>query len=78
LNYAVSVDDGLQPSGPGAPNMDDGLGNLIPYTVGFDVNYVGTGAPQNVTNLQGIIPALSYQFYPTGNYNDTLTFTVTW
>jgi spore coat protein U-like protein len=78
VNYVVSTDDGLQPSGPGAPNMDDGLGNQIPYTVSYDTNYVGTGAPLNVTTLQGTIPALSYQFYPTGNYNDTLTFIVTW
>jgi spore coat protein U-like protein len=78
LNYTVSADDGLQPSGPGAPNMDDGAANQIAYTIGYDVNYVGTGVPQNITNLTGDILLGAYAGSPNGNYTDTIVFTVTW
>ena len=77
MNYTISDDDGLYESGPGLPNMDDGLGNQIPYTINYTAAKVGAGAadPMDIT---GNIAAGTYVGSPNGNYSDTMTFTVTW
>jgi spore coat protein U-like protein len=77
VNYTITDDDGLNESGPGLPNMDDGLGNQIPYTIGYTAAKVGTGA-LDAMDITGNIAGGTYVGSPTGNYTDTITFTVTW
>jgi spore coat protein U-like protein len=77
MAYTITDDDGLYETGVDQNRMWDAAVNFIPYTINYTSARVGTGAidPMDIT---GNIAAGAYTGFPNGNYNDTITFTVTW
>jgi spore coat protein U-like protein len=75
VNYAITDDDGLNELGPGQPQLADGAGEFIPYTLSYVGAGVGTGVATNL-NVQADIAAGVYATNSPGVYNDTVTLTI--
>lgn len=77
---AITADDGLNASGPGARRVSSGSG-FMPYTLSLtNAAQVGTGfgAGQDKTvTVDASITAANYQNAAAGAYTDTVTLTIT-
>lgn len=69
--YAITDDAGLT----AGYNLDDGLGNQIPYAIAYAAAGVGTGLAQDLS-ITADINFADYQTKPAGVYSDTVTLTI--
>jgi spore coat protein U-like protein len=69
--YTITDDGGLTTT----YNLDDGVGNLIPYTLAYVGAGAGTGVAQDLS-IQADIAFAAYQTKPAGAYADTVTLTI--
>lgn len=77
--FLISRDDGLNPSGPAALQMESTTipGSLIPYTLSFTPSTASV--PRNVAqtlSLTGSLASGSYATATSGVYSDTVVFTI--